>query len=68
MNEKTAKLIRKYAQATDANLNDLKRQWNDMDQYERRDFRVRMQTAVDAAPAADAAPVADAAPAEEAEA
>lgn len=47
MNEKTAKLLRKYAKAMDANLNDLKRQWNDMDQFERRDFRIRMLTAIE---------------------
>lgn len=42
MNEKTAKLLRKYAKATEADLNQLKRQWNDMNQFERRDFRVQL--------------------------
>lgn len=55
MNEKTAKLLRKYASATDANLNDLKRQWNDMNQFERRDFRIRMLTAVETGGSADEA-------------
>jgi hypothetical protein len=55
VNEKTAKLIRKYAKATEANLNDLKRQWYAMDQFERRAFRVRMRSAVDAAASAPVA-------------
>lgn len=46
MNEKTARLLRRYAEATDGNLNELKRQWNAMDQFERRDFRVQMQATV----------------------
>lgn len=61
MNEKTAKLLRKYAEAKpDTNLNDLKRSWNEMDQFERRDARVRMQAEIDAAPpAAPSAPPAE---------
>lgn len=51
MNEKTAKLLRKYAAATEANLNDLKRRWYDMDQFERRRFRIVMMVAVDEAKA-----------------
>ena len=51
MNEKTAKLLRKYVNAKpDTNLNDLKRQWNGLNQYERRDFRVRLKAEIDAAP------------------
>ena len=52
MNEKTAKILRKYASASGIGINDLKRKWNDMDQYERRDFRREMQAKV--AEAADA--------------
>lgn len=62
MNEKTAKLIRKYARTTEANLNDLKRQWNAMDQFERRDFRGRMQAAVESAPKAASEPPVEAEP------
>ncbi|MEL6189682.1 MAG: hypothetical protein AAFU79_34095 [Myxococcota bacterium] len=55
MNQKTAKLLRKYAKANpDHNLNALKREWNDMNQFERRDARVRMISELEAAPAAPA--------------
>lgn len=46
MNEKTAKLLRKYAATTDAELNGLKRRWNDMNHVERRAFRLEMRAAV----------------------
>lgn len=50
MNEKTAKLLRKYSKAMpETNLNDLKRRWNAMDQFERRDFRLQMQSEIEAA-------------------
>ncbi len=56
MNEKTAKLLRKYTAATKANLNDLKRKWYAMNQFERRDFRVEMVAAVAAAASPPEAP------------
>lgn len=56
MNEKTAKLLRKYAKVKpETNLNDLKRQWNGLNQFERRDFRVRLRAEIDAQPATSAA-------------
>lgn len=65
MNEKTAKLLRKYSKATDANLNDLKRTWNDMVATERRDFRVQMKDTVANWTPPVEEPAAEEAPAEE---
>lgn len=42
MNEKTAKLIRRYAESTGENERELKRRWNDMDQKARFAFRQEM--------------------------
>ncbi|MEM1024336.1 MAG: hypothetical protein AAGD10_11485 [Myxococcota bacterium] len=44
MNEKTAKLIRRYADATGENERDIKRRWNDLDQKARHAFRQEMQS------------------------
>lgn len=46
MNEKTARLIRKYAENTEANERDLKRRWNEMSQEERFAFRQEMTAKV----------------------
>lgn len=46
MNEKTAKLIRKYAQGTETNERELKRRWNEMSQKERAAFRLEMAAKV----------------------
>jgi len=55
MNEKTAKLIRRYADATGENERDLKRRWNDLDQKARFAFRQEMQSKTEGAPADEAA-------------
>ena len=54
MNEKTARLIRKYAENTESNERDLKRRWNDMSQEERFAFRQEMAAKVGGQAAADA--------------
>jgi hypothetical protein len=46
VNEKTARLIRKYAEGTDANERELKRRWNEMSQQERFAFRQEMAAKV----------------------
>jgi hypothetical protein len=46
MNEKTAKLIRRYADTTGENERDLKRHWNDLDQKARFAFRQEMQSKI----------------------
>lgn len=46
MNEKTARLIRKYAEKTESNERSLKRRWNDMTQGERFAFRQEMAAKV----------------------
>ncbi len=51
MNDKTAKLIRKYSRVTEEKIADLKRRWYDMDSTERRDFRVKMKETVGKGPA-----------------
>ncbi|MGF1510526.1 MAG: hypothetical protein ACFB9M_13585 [Myxococcota bacterium] len=42
MNEKTAKLIRQFAQATGQSERDLKRRWNGLDDKGRSAFRAEM--------------------------
>lgn len=44
MNDKTAKLIRRYAGRTDGDAKAIKRKWNAMSQEERRRFRKRMES------------------------
>ncbi|MBX2814136.1 MAG: hypothetical protein KTR25_20170 [Myxococcales bacterium] len=59
MNEKTAKLLRKYTKVKpEVNLNNLKREWHGLDQFERRDLRIRLQEEIAAAPTqpADSSP------------
>ncbi len=46
MNEKTAKLIRKYAEGTEESERALKQRWNEMSQDERHAFRQEMQAKV----------------------
>lgn len=46
MNDKTAKLIRKYATHKEEDLNALRRRWTVMNQEERRRFRQRMKSAL----------------------
>lgn len=46
MNEKTARLIRKYAENTESNERELKRRWNEMSQEERFAFRQEMTAKV----------------------
>ena len=47
MNDKTAKLIRKYAGRTDEDKKVLMRRWEQMTQKERAQFRRRMQKVVE---------------------
>jgi len=54
MNEKTARLIRKYAEGAQANERELKRRWNDMTQSERFAFRREMAESVGAPAEAEA--------------
>lgn len=46
MNDKTAKLIRKYAGRTDEDRNVLRRRWQGMNQEEKRRFRQKMKSAL----------------------
>lgn len=46
MNEKTAKLIRKFAEKSGENERDIKRRWNTMNQDQRFQFRQQMQAQV----------------------
>lgn len=47
MNEKTARLINKYASVTSKNRRELKREWNLLSHIERRKKRVEYQREVD---------------------
>lgn len=49
MNDKTAKLIRKYASRTEEDRNAVRRRWNAMNQDERRRYRLKMTAAIAAA-------------------
>lgn len=55
MNEKTARLIRKYAEDTQANERELKRRWTEMSQAERFAFRREMSAQVGGGEASEAA-------------
>jgi hypothetical protein len=46
VNEKTARLIRKFAEGTDAPEREIKRRWNEMSQQERFAFRQEMAAKV----------------------
>lgn len=48
MNEKTAKLIRKFADRSGENERDIKRRWNVMNAEQRHVFRLQMQEQVGA--------------------
>ncbi|HJL42328.1 MAG TPA: hypothetical protein RMG48_13590 [Myxococcales bacterium LLY-WYZ-16_1] len=56
MNEKTAKLIRKFAEKSGENERDIKRRWNVMNQDQRHQFRLQMkeQVGLEAAAGGDA--------------
>ncbi|NJK88960.1 MAG: hypothetical protein HC923_05830 [Myxococcales bacterium] len=55
MNEKTARLIRKFAENTQQNERALKTKWNEMSQDERYAFRQEMQAKVEGVTAVDSA-------------
>ncbi len=46
MNDKTAKLIRKYASRTEEDHNAVRRRWQTMNQDEKRRFRLKMKAAL----------------------
>ena len=46
MNDKTAKLIRKYSSRTEEDHNAVRRRWNAMNQDDRRRYRLKMKAAL----------------------